>query len=204
MANSISSLIVLIDDSPSTVRDLKPVGPMLNSVQGFITGYNKQDPATEGYFRYKTAVRGSGSDSLLLARFSLDQTQQISRNEGDQIGQGFDKWHKIILHSYHIFASAIGTDNVYLDPEENFHTVDKLQAFVPVFKELTGKIFDGIFRCYAVIIAGVLCLGFLKRARQNKEVSSQQAIKDLHGLERRRAELEALLAPRLHPKIKPL
>ncbi|KAL4561757.1 hypothetical protein LXL04_033931 [Taraxacum kok-saghyz] len=44
MANSISSLIVLIDDSPSTVRDLKPVGPMLNSVQGFITGYNKQDP----------------------------------------------------------------------------------------------------------------------------------------------------------------
>ncbi|KAL4568258.1 hypothetical protein LXL04_023866 [Taraxacum kok-saghyz] len=30
MANSISSLIVLIDDSPSTVRDLKPVGPILN------------------------------------------------------------------------------------------------------------------------------------------------------------------------------
>ncbi|KAL4561897.1 hypothetical protein LXL04_034079 [Taraxacum kok-saghyz] len=30
MANSISSLIVPIDDSPSTVRDLKPVGPILN------------------------------------------------------------------------------------------------------------------------------------------------------------------------------
>ncbi|KAI3525539.1 hypothetical protein L1887_04397 [Cichorium endivia] len=43
------------------------------------------------------------------------------------------------------------------------------------------------------VLSGVLCLGFLKRARQNKEVSSHQAIKDLQDLERRRAELEALL-----------
>ncbi|KAK9060310.1 hypothetical protein SSX86_021014 [Deinandra increscens subsp. villosa] len=43
------------------------------------------------------------------------------------------------------------------------------------------------------VVSGVLCLGFLKRARQNKEVSAQQAIKDLQELERRRAELEALL-----------
>lgn len=43
------------------------------------------------------------------------------------------------------------------------------------------------------VVSGVLCLGFLKRARQNKEVSSQQAIKDLEELDRRRAELEALL-----------
>ncbi|GJS35766.1 hypothetical protein Tco_0534148 [Tanacetum coccineum] len=43
------------------------------------------------------------------------------------------------------------------------------------------------------VVSGVLCLGFLKRARQNKEVTSHQAIKDLEELERRRAELEALL-----------
>ncbi|KAI3712340.1 hypothetical protein L1987_70892 [Smallanthus sonchifolius] len=46
---------------------------------------------------------------------------------------------------------------------------------------------------FIYVVSGVLCLGFLKRARQNKEVSSQQAIKDLQELERRRAELEALL-----------
>ncbi|KAK1414595.1 hypothetical protein QVD17_30342 [Tagetes erecta] len=46
---------------------------------------------------------------------------------------------------------------------------------------------------FIYVVSGVLCLGFLKRARQNKEVSTQQAIKDLQDLERRRAELEALL-----------
>ncbi|KAI7727973.1 hypothetical protein M8C21_002818 [Ambrosia artemisiifolia] len=43
------------------------------------------------------------------------------------------------------------------------------------------------------VVSGVLCLGFLKRARQNKQISAQQAIKDLQELEQRRAELEALL-----------
>ncbi|KVH93383.1 uncharacterized protein LOC112516983 [Cynara cardunculus var. scolymus] len=43
------------------------------------------------------------------------------------------------------------------------------------------------------VISGVLCIGFLKRARQNKAITTQQAIKDLEDLERRRAELEALL-----------
>ncbi|KAI3774611.1 hypothetical protein L1987_49170 [Smallanthus sonchifolius] len=43
------------------------------------------------------------------------------------------------------------------------------------------------------VVSGVLCLGFLKRARQQKEVSAQQALKDLQELEHRRAELEALL-----------
>nr|XP_043626993.1 uncharacterized protein LOC122598464 [Erigeron canadensis] len=43
------------------------------------------------------------------------------------------------------------------------------------------------------VVSGVLCLGFLKRARQSKKVSAQQAVKDLEELERRRAELEALL-----------
>ncbi|XP_076954791.1 uncharacterized protein LOC143629388 [Bidens hawaiensis] len=43
------------------------------------------------------------------------------------------------------------------------------------------------------VISGVLCLGFLKRARQQKEFSAQQALRDLQELERRRAELEALL-----------
>ncbi|KAL8223870.1 hypothetical protein R6Q57_019345 [Mikania cordata] len=46
---------------------------------------------------------------------------------------------------------------------------------------------------FIYVVSGVLCLGILKRARQNKEISTQQAIKDLQELERRRAELEALL-----------
>ncbi|KAJ8529926.1 hypothetical protein K7X08_036761 [Anisodus acutangulus] len=48
--------------------------------------------------------------------------------------------------------------------------------------------------CGAInIISGMLCFGFIKRARQAKEVSREQAVKDLQELERRREELEALL-----------
>ncbi|KAL1831851.1 uncharacterized protein LOC108205625 [Daucus carota subsp. sativus] len=43
------------------------------------------------------------------------------------------------------------------------------------------------------VVSGLLCIGHLKRARQKKEVSAEQAIKDLEELERRREELEALL-----------
>lgn len=43
------------------------------------------------------------------------------------------------------------------------------------------------------VVSGVFCIGHLKRARQKKEVSAEQAIKDLEDLERRREELEALL-----------
>ncbi|PRQ24307.1 putative golgi apparatus membrane protein TVP15 [Rosa chinensis] len=43
------------------------------------------------------------------------------------------------------------------------------------------------------VISGILCIGFLKRARQQKEISRDQAIKDLEELERRREELEYLL-----------
>ncbi|EOA18393.1 hypothetical protein CARUB_v10006924mg [Capsella rubella] len=43
------------------------------------------------------------------------------------------------------------------------------------------------------IISGVLCIGFLKRARQQKEISREQAIKDLEEIARRREELEQLL-----------
>ncbi|KAM1759944.1 uncharacterized protein LOC126586528 [Malus sylvestris] len=40
------------------------------------------------------------------------------------------------------------------------------------------------------IISGILCIGFLKRSRQKKEISREQATKDLEDLERRREELE--------------
>ncbi|KAL1215842.1 hypothetical protein V5N11_024374 [Cardamine amara subsp. amara] len=43
------------------------------------------------------------------------------------------------------------------------------------------------------VISGVLCIGFLKRARQQKEISREQAVKDLEEIERRREELEQLL-----------
>ncbi|KAJ6806580.1 uncharacterized protein M6B38_289500 [Iris pallida] len=45
------------------------------------------------------------------------------------------------------------------------------------------------------VISGVLCIGFLKRARQHKEITREQAAKDLEELERRREELEAMLIP---------
>lgn len=46
---------------------------------------------------------------------------------------------------------------------------------------------------FIYIISGLLCIGFLKRARMKKEISREQATKDLEELERRREELEALL-----------
>ncbi|CAI9769202.1 unnamed protein product [Fraxinus pennsylvanica] len=42
-------------------------------------------------------------------------------------------------------------------------------------------------------ISGILCIGAFKRARQKKELSRDQAIKDLQDLERRKEELESLL-----------
>ncbi|GKV02327.1 hypothetical protein SLEP1_g14781 [Rubroshorea leprosula] len=43
------------------------------------------------------------------------------------------------------------------------------------------------------VISGLLCLGFLKRSHQQREISREQAIKDLEELQRRREELEQLL-----------
>lgn len=83
-----------------------------------------------------------------------------------------------------------------------------LQIFVAVmtraYPEINGERHDLLLlrdiASYALLacgviyfVSGVLCIGFLKRARQNKAITTQQAIKDLEDLERRRAELEALL-----------
>ncbi|XP_075488971.1 uncharacterized protein LOC142527873 [Primulina tabacum] len=43
------------------------------------------------------------------------------------------------------------------------------------------------------IIAGIFCLGMLKRSHKRSHMSRDQAIKDLEHLQRRREELEALL-----------
>ncbi|ESQ37572.1 hypothetical protein EUTSA_v10002778mg, partial [Eutrema salsugineum] len=50
----------------------------------------------------------------------------------------------------------------------------------------------GKSHCYCSC-KGVLCIGFLKRARQQKEISREQAVKDLEEIDRRREELEQLL-----------
>ncbi|XP_074573574.1 uncharacterized protein LOC141830004 [Curcuma longa] len=43
------------------------------------------------------------------------------------------------------------------------------------------------------VISGVLCIGFLKRARQHKKTTREQAARDLEEVLRRKDELEALL-----------
>ncbi|XP_027347110.1 uncharacterized protein LOC113858604 isoform X1 [Abrus precatorius] len=43
------------------------------------------------------------------------------------------------------------------------------------------------------VVSGILCIGFLKRARQKQEITREQATKDLEELERRKEELEQLL-----------
>ncbi|XP_044508712.1 uncharacterized protein LOC123227678 [Mangifera indica] len=43
------------------------------------------------------------------------------------------------------------------------------------------------------VISGILCIGWIKRSRQQKEMTREQAVKDLEELERRREELEQLL-----------
>ncbi|CAJ1936138.1 unnamed protein product [Sphenostylis stenocarpa] len=53
-----------------------------------------------------------------------------------------------------------------------------------------------VFYCQADL--GILCIGFLKRARQKQEITREQAAKDLEELERRREELEQLL---LDPRV---
>ncbi|KAG2646648.1 uncharacterized protein LOC120693893 [Panicum virgatum] len=51
-----------------------------------------------------------------------------------------------------------------------------------------------LLACGAVyIISGILCLGVLKRRKQQKATSQEQSVKDLKELEKRREELESLL-----------
>ncbi|KAA8545662.1 hypothetical protein F0562_020887 [Nyssa sinensis] len=57
-----------------------------------------------------------------------------------------------------------------------------------------------LLACGAVyFISGILCIGFLKRSRQKKEVTMEQVAKDLQELQQRREELEALLITERFP-----
>ncbi|CAL5183244.1 unnamed protein product [Lathyrus oleraceus] len=83
-----------------------------------------------------------------------------------------------------------------------------LQIFVAVmtraFPDYNGERKDLVIlqniACYLLIscglvyvVSGILCVGFLKRHLQKKEITREQAAKDLAELERRREELESLL-----------
>ncbi|GAU24073.1 hypothetical protein TSUD_388660 [Trifolium subterraneum] len=83
-----------------------------------------------------------------------------------------------------------------------------LQIFVAVmtraFPDYSGNRQDLVLlqniACYLLlscgvvyIFSGILCVGFLKRHLQKKEITREQAAKDLQELERRREELEQLL-----------
>ncbi|XP_058751805.1 uncharacterized protein LOC131624898 [Vicia villosa] len=83
-----------------------------------------------------------------------------------------------------------------------------LQIFVAVmtraFPDYDGERKDLVIlqniACYLLIscglvyvVSGILCVGFLKRHLQKKEITREQAAKDLEELERRREELESLL-----------
>ncbi|XP_074285993.1 uncharacterized protein LOC141611368 [Silene latifolia] len=83
-----------------------------------------------------------------------------------------------------------------------------LQIFVAVmtraFPDYTGQRQDLVLlqniasylllSCGVVyLISGILCIGFLKRKLEHKEITRIQAARDLEELERRKHELEALL-----------
>ncbi|KAL0547645.1 hypothetical protein IC582_017590 [Cucumis melo] len=51
-----------------------------------------------------------------------------------------------------------------------------------------------LLACGAVyVVSGILCIGFLKRAREKKETAKDKVVKDLQELERQKQELEQLL-----------
>lgn len=51
-----------------------------------------------------------------------------------------------------------------------------------------------LLACGAVyVVSGILCIGFLKRAREKKETAKDRVVKDLQELERQKQELEQLL-----------
>ncbi|KAL9251121.1 hypothetical protein AKJ16_DCAP01276 [Drosera capensis] len=72
-----------------------------------------------------------------------------------------------------------------------FHDDSDEEAYLVLLQNIASYM---LLACGVVyVVSGVLCIGFLKRARQKQEISRGQAAKDLEELERRRQELEALL-----------
>eukprot|EP00262_Sarcandra_glabra_P008348 TRINITY_DN21802_c0_g1_i1.p1 TRINITY_DN21802_c0_g1~~TRINITY_DN21802_c0_g1_i1.p1 ORF type:complete len:193 (-),score=30.92 TRINITY_DN21802_c0_g1_i1:304-882(-) len=72
-----------------------------------------------------------------------------------------------------------------------FPNVDDERKDLVLLQEIASYL---LLACGVIyIISGVLCIGFVKRARLHKEITREQAAKDLEELERRREELEALL-----------
>ncbi|TYI02381.1 hypothetical protein ES332_A11G263400v1 [Gossypium tomentosum] len=65
---------------------------------------------------------------------------------------------------------------------EKYENVSNVMLDMITSRKIKSEMFEGI-----------LCIGFLKRSRQQKEITREQAIQDLEELERIREELEQLL-----------
>ncbi|XP_057976493.1 uncharacterized protein LOC131163771 [Malania oleifera] len=160
-----------------------------------------------GCFRFITAL------TAILCIFVNILSAIRSFKGGDDIFDGIFRCYAVAIALFVVVAETEwGYFLKFWKALEYWAARGMLQIFVAVmtraFPENAGKRKDLILlqniACYMLlacgavyIISGFLCIGILKRYRQRKEITREQAIKDLEDMERRREELEQLLHERV-------